>query len=95
MRTKKITTPSGEQFTIITHNTVLNGEGFCISYNDYDTGIYGSDTTALVFGQMEKFYVLNGDHRENYESLISKGFEACLDYFKANTDKMNKYSEKP
>jgi len=79
---------------IFVPNDVLPGEGFHISYNDRDTRTYGDVTTALVVGENEKFLVLNGNHIEEYRPLIEKGLEACLEYFKANIDKKNKYSEK-
>lgn len=75
-------------------NTTIDGSGFYISYNDHDTGIYGSDTTALVLGQMEKFYILKGDHRAQYLPLIDQGFDACLAYFKANAQDVHKHSDK-
>lgn len=75
-------------------NSTLNGDGFYISFNDTDVSIYGDVTTALVFGQMQKFYVLNGDHRKAYLPLIAKGFDVCLNYFKENLSQINKYSEK-
>jgi len=68
-------------------------EGFYISYNNYDIGIYGCATTALVWGQMMYFMILNGDHRKAYEELTPLGFEACYDYFKANRNQWSKYSE--
>lgn len=75
-------------------NTTIDGSGFYVSYNDHDTAIYGSDTTALVLGQMEKFYILKGDHRAQYLPLIDQGFDACLAYFKANAQDMHKHSDK-
>lgn len=78
-------------------NYVMQGDGFHVSYNDIDTdeSMYGCPTTALVFGQMQAFYILNGDHREEYAKLISEGFDACLDYFNENIDQINKRSDKP
>jgi hypothetical protein len=73
----------------------MNGVGFYISYNNHDTDLYGSDTTALVLGQMEKFYILNGDHRAQYATLIESGFDACLEYFRANISLINMRSDKP
>lgn len=90
---QKIVTNSGT-FPVIVPNTTMDGDGLYVSYNDRDTAIFGSDTTALVWGQMEKFYVLNGDHRAAYAQLMDRGFEACLGYFKANLMLINKYSEK-
>ncbi len=75
-------------------NVTTDGDGFFVSFNDRDSAIYGSDTTALVFGQMQAFYILNGDHRAAYSSLIPQGFDACLDYFKANVQHANKFSDK-
>lgn len=31
-------------------------DGFYISYNNYDVEVYGDVTTAIVLGQMQKFY---------------------------------------
>jgi hypothetical protein len=78
-------------------NTVLaNTETeFYISYNDRDIADYGCATTALVQGQMEHFYILNGDHRENYTDLVEQGFDKCMEYFIANISQINKKSEKP
>ena len=70
-------------------NLILNGNGFYVSYNDIDRDIYGGDTTALVLGQMERFYILNGDHRAQYAALIERGFDACLAYFRDNMELMN------
>lgn len=67
---------------------------FYISYNPVDINVYGDKTTALVWGQMEHFYVLNGDHRKEYQKLINQGWQACFEYFENNQDKRNKYSEK-
>ena len=66
---------------------------FYVSYNFGDISWYGCDTTALVFGQMQRFYTLNGDHREGYAPLLEKGFNACLDYFREHADQKNKRSE--
>jgi hypothetical protein len=76
-------------------NALMHGDGFYVSYNAHDYAVYGSDTTALVFGQMQMFYILNGDHRAPYAELVSRGFDACLDYFKANIDRINHRSDQP
>jgi hypothetical protein len=68
-------------------------EGFFISYNNYDINLYGCITTALVLGQMQKFYILNGDHRKQYEEIIEQGFHKCLSYYKDNINNANKYSD--
>ena len=75
----------------------LNGkvyDGFYVSYNNYDRAIYGDVTTALVLGQMQKFYILNGNHSEQYKELIGQGFFKCLEYFKANINQANQFSDK-
>ncbi len=64
-------------------------EGFYISYNPSSKD-YGSDTTALVLGQMEAFLILNGDHRENYYLANQEGsFEKVYEYY-INSDCINK-----
>lgn len=88
-----VATPSGT-FPVFTPNSVIDGEGFYVSHNDHDHASYGGETTALVVGQMEKFYILRGDHRKAYAALISRGFEVCLDYFKGHPDLTHPYSNK-
>ena len=39
----------------------------------------GGEETALV--KDDKFYILNGDFRKEYEKLISKGFDACYKFY--------------
>lgn len=75
-------------------NSVTSTDDLYISYNYVDHEIYGSDTTALVTGQMEKFYILNGDHKKEYEALIPQGLDACLTYFRENIEEINKLSDK-
>jgi len=67
--------------------------GFYISYNSYDIATYGDVTTALVLGQMQKFYILNGDHRKQYEEIIEQGFYKCLEYFKNNINQAHDNSD--
>lgn len=69
-------------------------DGFYVSYNSYDVSVYGDVTTALVLGQMQKFYILNGDHSEEYKKIIKDGFEKCMDFFRKNIALINKYSDK-
>ncbi|WP_298151020.1 hypothetical protein [Flavobacterium sp.] len=76
-------------------NSTYQGDGFHISHNDCDVSVYGDVTTALVLRGGEAFYILNGDHRTGYATLISLGFDACLDYFRQHIDQMSKYSEMP
>lgn len=75
----------------------MNGksyEGFHISYNSRDVNIYGDVTTALVLGQTQKSYILNGDHRKQYKEIIQQGFEACLAYYeKHSKDAKNEFSD--
>lgn len=76
-------------------NSTIDGDGFYVSFNDVDDGIYGSATTALVKGQMEAFYILDGNHMAGYVDLIDDGFDACMAYFEQNIELINKYSDKP
>lgn len=70
-------------------NAVLDADGFYLSYNNHDVSLYGDVTTALVIGQMERFYILNGDHRDAYQARVPMGLTACLDYFIAKAGQMN------
>ncbi len=81
MRYEELRTDRGT-FQLSIPNTTIQADGFYVSYNDYDTHIYGAATTALVFGQMSRFFILKGDHRPQYLELMQDGFHACLDYFK-------------
>jgi hypothetical protein len=66
---------------------VLEGDGFYVSYNK---SVYGgllsepTEETALVKEEEKDdvYYILNGDFRKEYEKLASRGFEACLRFFK-------------
>lgn len=69
-------------------------DGFYVSYNNYDIAIYGDVTTALVLGQMQKFYILTGNHSNQYKELINQGFFKCLDCFKSNINQAHIYSDK-
>ena len=73
-------------------NFIIDKGEYYISYNGSEQW-YGSDTTALVVGQMQAFYILNGDHRKEYEKL--NDFESCLAYFMQNIKLKNKHSELP
>lgn len=75
-------------------NLVMGGEGFYISYNDHDIGIYGCDTTAIVLGQMQGFLILKGDHRSQYAPLVEQGLDRCLDYFRGNVAEAHPMSDK-
>lgn len=75
-------------------NTVLEKEGFYISYLFPKSGLFSgtsfdSDTdegeTALV--KDSHFYILNGDYRKEYEELVDLGFEECYKFFKNNPNK--------
>jgi hypothetical protein len=89
----QITLASGLVVPVFQYNTIVNGDGFYVSHNDYDQAIYGGQTTGIVIGQMQGFYILNGDHREAYLPLISQGLAACIEYFYANIGRVNKFSD--
>lgn len=69
-------------------------EGFYVSYNNCDIAEYGDVTTALVLGQMQRFYILNGNHLDAYKQLIDKGFGACYEYFMQHESQINTLSDK-
>ncbi len=76
-----------------THNVTSMGDGFYVSYNYADRSIYGDVTTALVWGQMQAFYILNGDHYDAYKALIPQGWDACYAYFLAHAEQANERSD--
>lgn len=73
------------------HNDVIERENFYISYNFGDVGIYGSTTTAIVIGQMQRFYILKGDHRKQLEKCGS--FENAMIYYSSRPkDEVHRFS---
>lgn len=70
-------------------STLLEGEGFSISYAknpgaeiESFAATNGGDETALC--KDGKYFILNGDWREDYELLIAEGFSACKKFFDKN-----------
>lgn len=69
-------------------------DGWYISYNNHDYDTYGCDTTAIVLGQMQKFFILNGDHCEKLLDAVKvkDPLESALAYFKSCKDEVSKFS---
>lgn len=63
---------------------------FYVSYNNFDTSLYGSDTTAICVARSSAFLVLNGDHRSALKDLSYQ--EACA-YFHSRPELKNKFSD--
>lgn len=71
-------------------------DGFYISHNNHDTDIYGDETTAIVLGQMQEFFILNGDHTEELkEAAESGGLPKCMEYFHEHKELVNERSDMP
>lgn len=70
-----------------------HSDEFYVSFNG-STAIYGSETTALVRGQMQRFFILIGDHQKAYAALIPKGWDACLAYYQDNIALSHHHSDK-
>lgn len=85
---KTLFTPNGTPYTA--YNDCDNRDDYYVSYNNYDTEIYGCDTTAIVGGERENFLILNGDHRDAYRGL---SFEDACKYFHDNVSLKNKRSD--
>lgn len=64
--------------------------GYYVSYNNYDTYIYGCDTTAIVIRRTSAFLILNGDHRKE---LAGMSLEQACAYFHANAHLKNHHSQ--
>ena len=75
-------------------NRAYQRRDFYVSYNDVDTdpALYGSDTTAIVPNDMSRFYVLNGDHREELKDVQT--LREALVYFDSVPDLRNFRSDK-
>lgn len=73
-------------------NVTMNFERFHLSYNNR-SGDYGCDTTAIVLdGRV--FMLLNGEHKNALSNAAQEnGIHGCVDYFIANIDKANRFSE--
>ena len=80
------------KWNALAHNQVLSGNGFYISFNslpgEFILSFRSDDDsceTALVkrVGGHKRFYILNGDFRKEYEKLVSKGFKACMEFFRS------------
>ena len=84
-------TPCG--IPIILPNRVSNeSKEFYVSYNDCDQNLHGGhDTTAMVVGQMQAFYILNGNHEKVMGSL---SFDECLNYVHDHKDQLGIRSDK-
>lgn len=83
---------------LMPNDVTYQEKDFYISYNDRDISSYGDITTALVLekqGSLTKFLILNGNHTKAYKDIIASGggYPACVEYFKSNLDKQNKFSE--
>jgi hypothetical protein len=73
------------------HNIATNNKKYhYISFNFKDDYVYGNETTAIVIGQMQRFYILNGNHFEKLENMST--LEA-LKYFQNNKESHNKLSD--
>ena len=81
----------------VTGNLLLNAKDFYISYASGESlSIFGamssdegSSETALC--KDGDFYILNGDYRNEYEKLVTLGFDECLK-FHNEQKKFNKSS---
>ena len=72
-------------------NVILSGEGFHISFNPSPcNGIPGfssdggSSETALCYNN--RFDILNGDFRKEYEEVFDQGLEACKEVYAKHKD---------
>ena len=74
-------------------------EDFFVSFNGHKNVVPGIDAfdaetpfgeTALI--KDDNYYILNGDFRKEYEEIIDKGFQKCLELYYANLEKRSFWS---
>ena len=75
---------------LVPNVTEQHDKSFYVSYNNYDTGIYGSDTTAIVLNDMTRFTILNGDHRKPLKGLT---YAEAIEYAMQHSEQINKFSD--
>jgi hypothetical protein len=78
-------------------NQCLLGDGFYISYLDGNLAKKGFEDFPEVIAMLDdslhetaivtiddKYYILKGDYRKEYEAVIEQGLEACMKVFRDN-----------
>lgn len=56
------------------------------------TGDTFKDGEETALCKDSKFYILDGDHRKEYEKVFDKGFDECFKYFKSKPDLLNNWT---
>lgn len=80
-------------------NWMLKMDGWHISYNRDTSNLGGfmvgdqeQETAICVDGN---YYILNGDFRQEYESLSEKGLDACITFFLTHPELKSSWSDTP
>ena len=88
-----------ETIDSLSRNQILRGNDFYISYMPpgacLGLSLFASDegrdeTAVVVSGD---FFILNGDHRKEYEGLVSEGLAACKAYFEQHKTEASSWSD--
>ena len=96
MRSKKAPREVWETNPDYPGRAVARGKDFFVSYADIQanpvamalSSIFSGgasqahEETALI-GKGGKYYILNGDFRDEYAPLVPKGWKACLAFFRS------------
>ncbi len=64
-------------------------------YNPFGDADTMDGETAIVDGTdgiSDRYFILNGDFRSEYEALVPEGIEACIRFYKSHPDKWSSYS---
>ena len=82
-------------------NFILQGEGFSISFLDWESSKKlgattwendeRQDETCLISPDRD-YFILNGDFRKEYEELLPLGYIKCYQFFLNNQDKKSSWS---
>lgn len=77
-------------------NYIIAGDNYLLSYTPCTSGFFGGgglEETAIRYH--DTWFILNGDFRKEYEQLIKKGIEECINFFMAHKDFWSEWSTFP
>lgn len=85
----KVSSANEWQKSAANNNLILHGSGFYISFNAQPANVESQETALIdTRARMSRpMYILPGDHRDAYETLVEKGFDDCFNYYQSQLTK--------